>query len=200
MIVIILGFILTVVGSIILGTFFKWVTSLIFMASYFIIVASTYFINKYLQNRQLRQAHFVLAIFCRAENNRIYLHRNVEMRPGFLATWIEFLQHTPPQDEELNEFDSDWLLKKIQQRVLPERFMKHIEQENEEDSSKQPLQQQNPDGSLLPPIKAIFIYPKLTDEERKKKHLRLLRQYEENRLRRELQKSSQLNKIVPEQP
>ena len=27
---------------------------------------------------------------CRAENNRYYLRRGVEVRPGYLARWIEF--------------------------------------------------------------------------------------------------------------
>jgi hypothetical protein len=47
-------------------------------------------------------------MFCRAENNRYYLNKKVEMRPGFLATWLEFLIHEPP--EEANQ---DWLLEKI---------------------------------------------------------------------------------------
>jgi hypothetical protein len=32
----------------------------------------------------------VLAVVCRAENNRYYLRRGVEVRPGYLARWIEF--------------------------------------------------------------------------------------------------------------
>ena len=32
----------------------------------------------------------MLAIVCRAENNRYYLKRGVELRPGYLARWIEF--------------------------------------------------------------------------------------------------------------
>jgi hypothetical protein len=29
-------------------------------------------------------------VVCRAENNRYYLKRGVEVRPGYLAKWIEF--------------------------------------------------------------------------------------------------------------
>jgi hypothetical protein len=32
----------------------------------------------------------VLAVVCRAENNRYYLRRGVEIRPGYLGRWIEF--------------------------------------------------------------------------------------------------------------
>jgi hypothetical protein len=33
----------------------------------------------------------MLAVYCRAENNRLFLKRNVEMRPGFLGKWIEYI-------------------------------------------------------------------------------------------------------------
>ena len=32
----------------------------------------------------------MLAVFCRAENNRLYLKNGIELRPGFLGKWIEF--------------------------------------------------------------------------------------------------------------
>jgi hypothetical protein len=32
----------------------------------------------------------VLSVVCRAENNRYYLTRGVEVRPGYLARWVEF--------------------------------------------------------------------------------------------------------------
>lgn len=32
----------------------------------------------------------MLAVVCRAENNRYYLRRGVEIRPGYLARWIQF--------------------------------------------------------------------------------------------------------------
>ena len=46
----------------------------------------------------------MLALFCRAENNRFYLSRNVELRPGFLSKWIEFIVHAPSEnpDEAIN--------------------------------------------------------------------------------------------------
>ena len=41
-------------------------------------------------NRLFRNSQFALAVFCRAENNRFYLHNEVELRPGYLGRWIEF--------------------------------------------------------------------------------------------------------------
>lgn len=32
----------------------------------------------------------MLSVVCRAENNRYYLRRGVEVRPGYLARWVEF--------------------------------------------------------------------------------------------------------------
>jgi hypothetical protein len=31
-----------------------------------------------------------LALYCRAENNRVYLEKGIKLRPGYLAKWIEF--------------------------------------------------------------------------------------------------------------
>jgi hypothetical protein len=43
-----------------------------------------------------------LAVICRAENNRYYLKRNVEMRPGYLAKWIEFNVLDPSKESPLD--------------------------------------------------------------------------------------------------
>jgi hypothetical protein len=32
----------------------------------------------------------VLSVVCRAENNRYYLKRGIELRPGYLAKWVLF--------------------------------------------------------------------------------------------------------------
>jgi len=41
----------------------------------------------------------MLALFCRAENNRRYLKSNVEVRPGFLSKWIEFIIYEDDHDD-----------------------------------------------------------------------------------------------------
>lgn len=45
---------------------------------------------KYNSSYQMRMSHFLLSVFCRAENNRLYLKNGVEVRPGFTGKWIEF--------------------------------------------------------------------------------------------------------------
>lgn len=53
------------------------------------IFIANYFFNKYMCY-YFRMGHFVLAVFCRAENNRLYLKHGVELRPGYNGLWISF--------------------------------------------------------------------------------------------------------------
>lgn len=62
--------------------------ALIFMGG---VILGVYFL-KYLYSTRLRQSNFLLAVFCRAENNRHYLKLGLELRPGFLGKWIEISQ------------------------------------------------------------------------------------------------------------
>ena len=45
---------------------------------------------KHKNSYKLRMSHFLISVFCRAENNRLYLRKGVEVRPGFTGKWIEF--------------------------------------------------------------------------------------------------------------
>ena len=68
----------------------NWGNMVLYILLYFIFVPIIYKVSKCFQCKYLRQAHFVLAVVCRAENNRYYLKRGVEVRPGYLARWVEF--------------------------------------------------------------------------------------------------------------
>ena len=68
----------------------NWGNMVLYVLLYFIFVPIIYKVSKCFQDKYLRQAHFVLAVVCRAENNRYYLTRGVEVRPGYLARWLEF--------------------------------------------------------------------------------------------------------------
>jgi len=68
----------------------NWGNMVLYVLLYFIFVPIIYKVSKCFQCKYLRQAHFVLSVVCRAENNRYYLTRGVEVRPGYLARWIEF--------------------------------------------------------------------------------------------------------------
>lgn len=70
---IVAGFILTIIGSAVIGSIFSWLLSLVVILVYLVVTGIAYITSKYLQNRYLRQAHFALAVFLRAENNRYYL-------------------------------------------------------------------------------------------------------------------------------
>ena len=69
----------------------NWGNMVLYILLYFIFVPIVYKVSKCFQCKYLRQAHFVLGVVCRAENNRYYLRRGVEVRPGYLARWVEFV-------------------------------------------------------------------------------------------------------------
>ena len=70
-----------------------WFWPFFILVIYFIGV---FVANSYL-NKQLsyyyRMGHFMLAVFCRVENNRFYLKRGFELRPGYNGMWIEFSRY-----------------------------------------------------------------------------------------------------------
>jgi hypothetical protein len=83
----------------------NWGNMVLYILLYFIIVPIIYKISKCFQCKYLRQAHFILAVVCRAENNRYYLRRGVEIRPGYLARWLEFsvLDNTEDERKDITE-------------------------------------------------------------------------------------------------
>lgn len=97
-----IGFVLTIVASMASGILLSWTYSLLYISLYFVMVAVVMVSLKIASNKYLRQAHFSLALFCRSENNRFYLERRVELRPGFLGKWLEIVIHSPPDDAGIN--------------------------------------------------------------------------------------------------
>lgn len=57
---------------------------------YLILVLVVITVFKYRSSYQMRMSQFLLSVYCRAENNRLYLKHGVEVRPGFTGKWIEF--------------------------------------------------------------------------------------------------------------
>jgi hypothetical protein len=68
----------------------NWGNMVLYILLYFIFVPIILKVSQCFKCKFLRKAHFVLAVVCRAENNRYYLKRDVEVRPGYLARWVEF--------------------------------------------------------------------------------------------------------------
>ena len=77
----------------VLGLYSYWVIILAVIAAYAILGVILNKLSKYLASRYLKQGHFILALVCRCENNRVFLHHNIEMRPGYLGKFIEFHFH-----------------------------------------------------------------------------------------------------------
>lgn len=66
-----------------------WIWSALIIVLYVCICFAIYFFIRYKSSQALRHSQFLLAVLCRAENNRLYLKHGVELRPGFLGKWIE---------------------------------------------------------------------------------------------------------------
>lgn len=101
-----------VIGIAVAATGGNWGTMVLWILLYFIFVPIVYKVSKCFQNKYLRQAHFVLAVVCRSENNRYYLSRGVELRPGYLARWLEF----SIMDKELRKRGKHAIIQLMRQR------------------------------------------------------------------------------------
>lgn len=130
-IIIILGIlVLTIALSMGLGMTIHWTISIIFIIMFFVLSYISIRVIKRKTNIFLRQGHFMLAVFCRTENNRLYLGKNIEVRPGFLAKWIEFNIHEIKGDSDYEEI--------IQKRVdnIKEQAQLMIKQEEFKEKSQ----------------------------------------------------------------
>lgn len=67
----------------------KWFWPFFFTCVFIGLAITLHYYVKLKANNNLRMSQFLLAVFCRAENNRLYLNQGVELRPGYLAKWIE---------------------------------------------------------------------------------------------------------------
>jgi hypothetical protein len=62
---------------------------IIILIIYMLVCYFLFWLISYSSSLTFRQSHFLLAIFCRSENNRFYLNHGMELRPGYLGAWIE---------------------------------------------------------------------------------------------------------------
>lgn len=67
----------------------NWIWTAFIITLYCCLAAMVIYGLKFLYSKALRESHILLSIFCRAENNRHYLKFGLEVRPGYLAKWIE---------------------------------------------------------------------------------------------------------------
>ena len=81
----------------------NWGNMVLYILLYFIFVPIILKVSQCFKCKFLRKAHFVLSVVCRAENNRYYLKRDVEVRPGYLARWVEFLVKDKSQKTVLRQ-------------------------------------------------------------------------------------------------
>ena len=98
---------------------------MILIVLYLLIFLIIVTVLNYRSSYQMRMSQFLLSVYCRAENNRLYLRRGVEVRPGFLGKWIEFTCVENPQvDEMVQQMRQRFLKPCLEQKSL--QFDKQI--------------------------------------------------------------------------
>jgi hypothetical protein len=87
------GLVATGISCLCVGLLSNWAYSLVAIIIYVVLGVIVNKITKHFSNKYLKQGHFMLGLICRSENNRVFLHHNVEVRPGYLGKWVEFLTY-----------------------------------------------------------------------------------------------------------
>jgi len=96
------GLFLTIIICFIVGSLVKWYFSIIFILLYLLFASISICLVRRKSNKYLRQAFFLLALYCRVENNRLYRDKWVLLRPGYLAKWVEFRMGAQPKTNNSN--------------------------------------------------------------------------------------------------
>jgi hypothetical protein len=96
----------------------NWLWTAFIIAVYIIVAFLSIYFAKFLYSKALRQSSFLLSIFCRAENNRHYLNLGLELRPGYLAKWIEVrVVNTEDHPDVISYFRSRFMKPAIELRT-----------------------------------------------------------------------------------
>ena len=60
----------------------------------------------------------MVAVLCRVENNKKYLKKGVEVRPGYLASWLEFrINKSTDLTKVIEDMRARFLKQNINQKV-----------------------------------------------------------------------------------
>lgn len=138
-----IALVLCFILSIIVGMKKHWAYMSIFIVLFLLFGLLQHCIIRSKSNKLLRQAHFALAVLCRAENNRFYLRAGGEVRPGYLARWVQFISYFTTEDEDsFSIMQKRW--QKIKQTLSPEDQKK---QEEEDMKIAMEMQKQEEDNS-----------------------------------------------------
>ena len=103
----------------------NWLWCAFVIIAYIVLCVLIIYFTKFTYNKKYRISHFLLAIFCRAENNRHYLNLGLELRPGYLGKWIELsVVNTADHPGVISYFKSRFLKPAIEMRTrLAEEIM-----------------------------------------------------------------------------
>lgn len=91
----IFGLILAAVLGVICAFFLHYVISIVIGLFYFIILGTFVYLTKKRSSMLIKKAHLCLALFLHVENNRYYKKKNIVIRPGYMAKWLEIVYLAP---------------------------------------------------------------------------------------------------------
>jgi hypothetical protein len=117
--------------------YYVWAYSLVAVIVAIALGAIMTKIVRHFQNWYLRRAMILIGLYCRAENNKLYLPNNIELRPGYLGKWLEFHVHGAdlPTDIILEGMKNRW-----QQKVKYSDFLRtQLARVKEKSKAKKPI-------------------------------------------------------------
>lgn len=91
----IIGLLVTAGVSTLWAIFLHYAPAIIFSIIYFVVLGIFIYVTKKKSSMLIRHAHLWLSLYLHAENNRYYMNKNIVLRPGFMAKWIEILYLAP---------------------------------------------------------------------------------------------------------
>ena len=100
--------------GVILWIILHYAISIVIGILYFSILGIFVYVTKKKSSTLIKKAHMWLALFLHVENNRYYKKKQIVLRPGYMAKWIEVLYLAPILAEEEN---GPGLLQKFRSRA-----------------------------------------------------------------------------------
>lgn len=100
LIYLIFGFILAGTVGVVLWIFLHFILSLIIGVVYFSVLGIFVYTTKKRSSTLIKKAHLCLALYLHVENNRYYKKKQIVLRPGYMAKWIEVLYLAPLIQDE----------------------------------------------------------------------------------------------------
>lgn len=98
----IFGLVIAASVGVIFWVFLHYAISIAIGIVYFTILGSFVYVTKRRTSTLIKKAHLCLSLFLHIENNRYYKNKQIVLRPGYMAKWVEIIYLAPLIAEEEN--------------------------------------------------------------------------------------------------